>query len=32
MLADLVYFFVSSGFAALTYALILGLDRLGRSS
>ena len=32
MLADLVYFLVSAGFAALTFALILGLDRLGRAS
>jgi hypothetical protein len=32
MLVDFVYFFVSAGFAALTYVLILGLDRLGRPS
>ncbi len=32
MLADFVYFLVAAGFAALTYALILGLDRLGRPS
>jgi len=32
MFADFVYFFISAGFAALTYALILGLDRLGRPS
>ena len=32
MLADFVYFLVAAGFAALTCALILGLDRLGRPS
>lgn len=32
MLADFVYFLVTAGFASLTYGLILGLDRLGRSS